>query len=110
VQLIQKLESLALEEESLATVTGDAEKFLNSWRRIRDLFGKASTAVRREIVQAFVEELVWIPAVPKGKIGTYRLKFFPEVLDDRQRHLMVAIRAEEAPPVNHRMNKKTHRC
>ena len=29
---------------------------------------------------ASVEELVWMPADTKDKTGTYRLKFFPEIL------------------------------
>ena len=81
-QLIEKLDALSLEEQSLVTVTGDAERFLASWRRIRDLFGEASPALKREIVQTFIEELVWTPADPKGKTGTHRLKFFPEIFGD----------------------------
>ncbi len=82
-QLNEKLRALGIDEQALASVTGDAERFLESWRRVRDLFGKSSPAVRREIVQAFIEELVWIPADRKGKSGTYRLKFFPEIFGDR---------------------------
>jgi hypothetical protein len=50
---------------------------------VKDLFGQVSPGIQREINQHFVESLTWLPADPKGKTGTYRLVFFPEVLDER---------------------------
>jgi site-specific DNA recombinase len=85
-QLTETLNALAVEEQAAASVTGEAERFLNSWRRIRDLFNKASPAIKRELVQSFLEELVWAPADRKGKSGIYRLKFFPEVISDGGSH------------------------
>ena len=35
-------------------------------------------------MQSFLEELVWSPADRKGKSGIYRLKFFPEVINDQE--------------------------
>ena len=85
LEIISKCDTAPGSAIRLASVTGFgiAEKFLISGVESQDLFGKASPAVRREIVQVFIEERVWIPADRKGKSGTCRLKFFPEIFGDR---------------------------
>ena len=80
-----KLDALAREEESLGQLTGDAERFLQAWRRVKDLFGGVSPGTKRELIQHLVEALDWTPADSKGKTGTYRLTFFPDILGGRDR-------------------------
>lgn len=82
-QLREKLDALAREEESLGQLTRDAERFLRAWTRVKDLSGEVSPGTKREMIQHLVEALDWMPADSKGKTGTYRLTFFPEVLSER---------------------------
>ena len=81
--LKETLGKLNVERESLGKITEDAENFLQAWRRVRDMFHQANPATQRSMILHFVESLDWIPADPKGKSGTYRLTFFPEVMPDR---------------------------
>jgi hypothetical protein len=66
-QLTERLSLLGEEEKSLSVVTDDAERFLEAWRRVRDLFGQANPGLQRELVQAFIQELVWMPADARGR-------------------------------------------
>ena len=82
-QLRRRLDQLAVQKKSIGQITGDTQRFLEAWRRVQDLFDIANPTSKREIVQHFVESLDWTPSDPNGKVGTYYLTFFPEVVQDR---------------------------
>jgi hypothetical protein len=111
--LTKTLSILSDEEKLLAGVTEDSERFLDAWRWAREIFSGASAAVQRELVHSFVEDLVWTPADPRGKTGTYRLKFFPRFWATRRSQDVrpkTATAAAIPPTQSRRTETKTHRC
>lgn len=82
-ELGKELEQIAERKGQFKGLGEAGELYLRAWEGLGDLLERATPEEQCKLIQHVVETIVWNPCEENPRKGSYTIRFFPDVVDDR---------------------------
>lgn len=76
--MVIKLDELKTERGKVSQMGELESRFIEGWRGVGELLAAAEPSQQRKLLSHIVEMVEWAPSSGSSKVGTYRIRFFPE--------------------------------